>query len=821
MYHTKIRILFIATMLCMGYYSGMAQINKKAILNAKVYGKIIDASTNEPVEFVTVVLKTNKDSLITGSLSKSNGDFLIDDINYLGSCKLYFSFLGYQPLVKTITISPQTTEQDIGNLKLNPNFELLKETEVIAEKSTVQMNIDKRVFNVGKDLSIKGGNGMDVVKNIPGLAIDADNNVTLRNSNVQVFIDGRPTTLQLNQLSADQIDQIEVISNPSVKFDASSSGGIVNIVMKKNTASGYNGTILLGIGTNKRYNGNVLFNYKVNKLNLSTSYNFTSGENPTKGYIDRTYYKNNTLSSRYRQDGNNWSANEHHSVRIAADYFISNRSTLTISNSYVYVKNKNNDSQIFNYFDSLDTKTEYGNRYYTMNGINKTYAGQAFFKHNFPKKGKELTTDFNINASRENQLSENTSYSYNGSGSILLPENPELNYLNGNNSNAFGVYSFDFVNPITDSIKIETGIRSSLKKNNSINIASVFSYNEGIYISDTFLTNIFNITENINAAYFNYIRKLKNGLGLQAGLRFEQTYFNGKIVNKNQSFSFAYPSNSSNWLNAFFPAIYFSKKTGSQEIQLNFSRKINRANFFQLNPTVFFMDKQNIRVGNPNLRPEFINMAELNYNKTMEKSNFLTSLYSKYVTNPFTFFFYQSPNDPNLFINTFVNAKNRFVYGIEQTVKWSPSKKLDFTFNVNAFNTYIETDLFKNSGFTFNSKAAISYKLPFNISSQINANYEHPRVLPQGLTRSNYFLDFSLAKSYKMWNFNFLVSDLFNTKRMGMNYNTESFKQLGLRRREARFVRLSVSYSFGRQDLNNKIKKKENSTNFNSEGGDF
>ncbi|MBN8703115.1 MAG: TonB-dependent receptor [Bacteroidetes bacterium] len=816
----KYLVLF-AQLLLLNQLFSQPKFQGKAALSAKVYGKIIDSQTNQPLEFVTVVLKTNKDSLLTGSLSKSNGDFMLDGITYMGPCKLYVSFIGYKTLIKPISINPQLVEQDIGNLKFEPNIELLKETEVVSEKSTVQMNIDRRVYNVDKDLSTKGGNGLDVMKNVPGLAVDADNNVTLRNSNVQIFIDGRPTTLQMNQLAADQIEQVEVISNPSVKFDASSSGGIVNIVMKKNVKPGYNGLVTLGVGTNDRYNANVSLNFKKDKINLSAGYNFNKGSNPTKGYVYRTSYKNETPFSYYDQDADNFNTAQMQNVRLGLDYSMSNRSSISFTGFFMQMIHSSDDVQVFKFSDSDKVVTLYGDRLFKMEGKSNTFSGQIFFKHKFPKPGKELTSDLTYNKTLGVQFNENTTSNY-ISGNLLLPENPVIDNLTTDDNTNVATYQLDFVNPISDSLKIEMGFRSNYKLSSYVNTAKKYNYTDDAYYVDTFLTNVFDITEIINAGYFNYIRKLKKGFGFQAGLRFEQTYFVGNIPNKEQSFSYSYPSKLENLQNAFFPAIYFSKKmSNNQEFQLNFSRKISRGNFFQMNPNVHFIDKQNIRIGNPNLKPEFINMGEVNYNKIFSTGNVLVSLYSKYVTDPHTLYFYQSPTDSSLFINTFINADNRFVYGIEKTIKWSPSKKMDITFNVNTFNTNLTAGNLTNSGFTFSAKSIIAYRLPFNISAQLNGDYEHPRILPQGKTKYRYGIDFSVNKIIsKAWNVSFLVSDIFNSRRFGMDYETPEFTQVTQRRREARFFRISATYNFGKQDLMQNRNTKKREPGMNSGGGD-
>lgn len=236
----------------------------------RLYGKLIDAKTKEPVEFASVALFFyGKDSAIAGVLTKQNGDFSLDNLP-VGGFKLRIQFLGYKTIDQKIFINFSKLETDMGDIKLEPDETLLQEATVVADKSVVTLSIDKRVYNVDKDLSVKGGTALDAMKNVPGVSVDADGNATMRNSTPQIYIDGRPTTLTLQQIPSDQIERIEVITNPSVKFEAASSGGILNLVIKKNISRpGYNGVVMGGIGNTDRYNGMVNLNIKENPWNVS------------------------------------------------------------------------------------------------------------------------------------------------------------------------------------------------------------------------------------------------------------------------------------------------------------------------------------------------------------------------------------------------------------------------------------------------------------------------------------------------------------------------------------------------------------------------
>ncbi|MFN9581282.1 MAG: carboxypeptidase regulatory-like domain-containing protein, partial [Bacteroidota bacterium] len=220
----------------------------------RIYGKVLDAETREPVAFATITLLTMRDSLVTGTLVKNNGDFSLDKLKP-GRYKLKIQFIGYKTHTQPVVAVFNNPEMDLGNIRLHSESKELKEVTVQGQKQTVVMSIDKRTYNVDKDISTRGGSGLDVMKNLPGVTVDGDGNVQLRNGSPTVFIDGRPSVMTLEQIPADEIDRVEIITNPSAKYDASTTSGIINVILKKNTKPGYNGMVNGGVGTNDRYNG--------------------------------------------------------------------------------------------------------------------------------------------------------------------------------------------------------------------------------------------------------------------------------------------------------------------------------------------------------------------------------------------------------------------------------------------------------------------------------------------------------------------------------------------------------------------------------------
>lgn len=797
----------------------------------RVYGKILDNATGLPVEYASVqVLWYSKDSLLGGSLVKPNGDFAVDGLPSFGQIRVKVQFIGYKNYIQKVYLSPpDKVDQDLGDIRLMLDDKTTREVEITAEKSTVTLGIDRRIYNVDKDLSAKGGTAVDVMKNVPGVTVDADGNAQLRNQSPTIFVDGRPTSLTLQQIPADQIERVEIITNPSVKFDASATGGILNIIMKRNTKPGYNGMLMSYIGTGDRYGGMANLNLKGGPWNVSLMYSYNQSINNNNGYTNRTQLNDTTKTvlGYFNQKNIARMLNRFNFGKIGIDYNINNRNTITFSEMIMGGEFNTNDIQNYAVLGSNQTTYLSGDRINNQTAKFNHFTSQLLYRKTFPKIGKELTFDLNNNFTiSNNSYLFSTFMPYDSLGN-RTGENFYQKNIGSTDANQF-TFQADYVNPISETKKIELGVKSYYKYSDSKNNTSNAIVTAETFERDSAMSNHYKIDDIINAAYINYSAKTFFGIGYQAGLRFEQSYYSGKIADKNLAFSYSYPSNSNDILKSLFPAIYFSKKLKkNQELQLNVSRKIQRPNFFQLMPFVMFADNQNRRIGNPQLKPEFRNISEINYNKIFSKGSYLGSGYFRYEEQPITEIAYFSPNpgESNVLINTTINGKNSFRYGIENTVKLTFFKNLDVTLNANAFYIYIKGLVVENQpevtaeGYAYNAKGIISYKFPKNITLQVNGNYESPRILLLGYSKPIYSMDVSLNCMIKTkWILNATLSDAFNTRVSGTHYETPYYVQDLSRRRETRYVRFTVSYLFGKMDASI-FKRSKQMRGMGQEGG--
>jgi hypothetical protein len=775
----------------------------------RVYGRVIDASTKKGAEFATVnLLAAARDSMVGGALAEENGDFSMEGIP-VGSYRLRIASLGYTTFEQPVTVTASGGEQDLGNLLFEPGATMLKPAEVTAERAQTQLQVDRRVYNVDKDLNVRGGNGLDVMKNVPGLSVDADDNVQLRNGSPQIMVDGRPTVLTLEQIPADEIERVEVITNPGVSFDASSSGGIINVVLKKSTRPGYNGQLQANVGSNGRYGGNASLNVKDGRWSFNLSGNANETKNKTGTRTSRDLFAEGFLTDRFRQSGNSENDRFNYGGRLGAEFKVSNRSTITASENIRTRAYDSDDELNWTERDGADGLTSFGGQANDGHNEGTEMTSQIGFRHKTPKEGREWSTDLTYNRSRRKSNTLFGTTTFNADGTPAIGGARQQRSIGNTDSDQF-IWQFDKTDPRNEKSKLEYGLRSYTRMEETV-LDVTLATDTSAAMRSLGLSNDYRITDLVNAAYINWTRTLGAHWGAQAGLRAEQTWFQADIRDPGvsdgpvQRFSYQYPKGGEDLWKALFPALYFSRKwEGSRELQINMSRKINRPNFFQVMPFIMFSDTRNVRIGNPALAPEFVNLGEVNHLLPFKKNprnNWLTSVFVRYTENVITNFAYPSPDDPDVLVNTFVNGNDSWTYGWENTVKVELTKTAQLTLGGTAQYVEIGAGAIRNSGWMANAKANFNMKLPKDWSVQVNGEYEGKRPQPQGYAIPNGGIDVSASKDFgKHWSAQVTVNDVFYTRLWGTILDTPSLYQETERRREMRYVRVSLTWKFGEQD---------------------
>jgi outer membrane receptor protein involved in Fe transport len=824
--------------------------------NGRFYGRVIDEKTDKGIDAASVQLiasrfdslsGTKRDTIVSGMLTRRSGDFSLENLPVMGRYRLSVSAIGYKPVEHPVSFnfnpgSGQDISQaiaafdkDLGNIKLAIDTQMLASVTVSADKPMMQMGIDRKIFNVEKNINSTGGTAVDIMRNIPGLNVDIEGNVTLRNSAPQIFVDGRPTTLSLDQIPSDAIESVEMITNPSAKFDASGGqSGILNIVLKKARKVGYNGGLRAGVDSRGRFNGGGDFNVRQGKINVFANAFYNQRKSRGWGETDRLNITDDPLTTTFQSNKSVFTGNFAF-ARFGIDYFMNNRNTLTISQNIMRGRfNMNNQNDlVYRTVNSPDVESQYRN---TL-GRNKfnNYATSIGYKHLFPQAGRELTADVNYNYS-PNSGYQNISIRSFDDQEQVIPKTPEqLQNITTGGNNKFIVVQTDYVHPLNANMKLEAGLRTQLRRYES----HQFNFYDGV--PQTLLNNEFNYTDYVYAAYGIFSQKIKDNFSYQVGLRLESSSYEGQQIGKG-SYKNDFPV-------SLFPSIFLTKNIGDkQDIQLNYSRKINRPNFFQLMPNTDYSDTLNLNTGNPDLKPEFTNSLELSYQKTYGERNntFLATLFGKHTDNLIAR--YQSlrdVGDTTALVSSYINANNAYAAGLELIFRNNLTKWWELNINTNVYYSKIKgsnvvPDLENERTSSF-SKINNTFRVTKTLSIQLSGDYQSKSALPvstsnsggggggrggggggwmggppsstQGYIDANYGVDIGIRKDFKIRknqaSLSINMNDVFRTRRYSVHSESAVFSQDEWRRRDPQIVRLNFSYRFGKFDVN-LFKRKNN-----------
>ncbi len=819
---------------------GAGRPNGGQMPTGRFYGKVVDSKTGKPIEYASVqliqnkmdtVTKKRKETVIAGMLTRSNGDFSLENVPVMGQSKLKITVVGFKEFEQTVSFDFKpggdmsamlgALDKDLGNVKIDFEEKVLGEVTVSSTKPGLQLGIDRKVFNVDKNIVSAGGTAVDVMRNVPSLNVDIDGNVTMRNNAPQIFVDGRPTNLTLEQIPADAIQSVELITNPSAKFDASGgTSGILNIVLKKEKKVGYNGSVRANLDSRLRVGVGGDINLRQQKVNVFANAMFNQRKSISTGTTDRENYYTTPDVNIFQQDRSTHKG-QFGFVRAGLDYFISNRNTLSLSGNFVRGNfSPFTETDIF--YDSLyaTVRSGFEERNTNMDGEFRNMGSMLSFKHNFPKTGRELTADVTFNRSRNNNTNIIDSRTYTVPQNQLKEQYVQQQVLSGRNTNL--ILQTDFINPITDKSKVEMGIRAQLRENDSRNAFYREQNNNWVLQPGSAID--YKSNDQVYAAYVTFSNQLKN-FGYQLGLRAESSNYEGELLKTSELFRIEFPI-------SLFPSVFLSQKLGeTQSMQLNYSRRINRPNFWQLTPFTDSSDRLNPSKGNPGLEPEFTNSFELSYEKTFKnKGNFIASLYYKHTDNLITRFqTSETNNGEDVILNSFINANSSYVTGLELTSRNNLTKWWEFTPNFNLYTSDVKIDIPGEEDqprlTSFFVKVNNTFKLPKNFTVQLSGDYMSKTVLPpggsgggrggggmfgggggssaQGYTRPNYGVDVALRYEFlknRTASLSLNMNDIFRTRRFDMHSESSFFQQDVFRRRDPQVLRLNFNWRFGKFD---------------------
>ena len=778
-----------------------------------VKGMVID-NLNEPLAYISVWLnKASDSSVVTAVASDDEGLFSFENVEE-GSYFLTLQFIGFDKKITPLfSISKSSKIVDVGELIMAADeANELSQVVIESDKSLIQNSIDKKTFNVAENITAAGGTATEILENVPSVEVDSDGNVSLRGSdNVLILIDGKQSNFtSIDQIPASSIESVEVITNPSAKYDPDGMSGIINIVLKKNLEKGINAGVTVGIGYNQKYNiaGDVA--YRDGKLNVYGNYSL----NHYEGYRD--YFQNQ--ESLYDVDPTFLNSN-----RDGTDFKNAQMGKIGLD----YAINKNNDIG----FDAVLNVTD---RERTGDIQYEEFGGSLVDTSNWNRKTVDpqdiITTEFNVYYDKrfnnpDNYMNVMLNHSFGDRdvygdydqfyyvGNTQTIDSNDFQNTSNIGENRTSQLAIDFVNKLPNNRKLEYGAKTILKRNANDYYSESYSHISNEFEEDVNLSNNFIYDENTVSVYGIYAQTFKK-FAYQAGLRLEQAFTQSNQATTGEVFNYNYFS--------FFPSLHLSYTVKNEnQIQLSYSRRVNRPRSSALNPFEVFTDPYNVRVGDPYLKPEYAESVELGYALYKEKLTLTSSIYSRFSSDKLSRFRYVDTNQVSY--SSWTNIDQSFAYGFELVANYKFSKKLraNASFNLNqtilSDNSNKEVDL-NNSGVNWTLKGSANYTPIKDLTLQVTGWYRGERVLSQGFAYPMASLDAAVKKTFNKGKgtIGFRVSDIFNTKSWHMVIEEQSFVQEAKYDWESRQYWLTVTYRIGKTG---DFKKKRKSRPSGGSGG--
>ena len=821
----KIKFALILIFLFSGLYI-QAQQPPTSQNKFKITGKVLEKITKQPLEYATIsITAPNETKVIAGGITNPKGEFEVAVAPGIYDIKIEFiSFKSNEFKQKNIS-----ADTNLGVVNLSEDAAQLNEVVVRAERSTVEIKLDKKVYNVGQDMIVKGGTVSDVLENVPSVSVDVEGNVSLRgNENVRIFIDGRPSNAlnmaeALRQIPADAIDKVEVITNPSARYDAEGGAGILNIVLKKGKNLGFNGSFILSGGIPETYGASANLNFKTEKLNFFTSTGYDYRTSEGAGMTNSTNLNRDTreIIGYTDEDKDTERLRKGISTKTGVEWTVAPNAYWTNAISYRENSGTNNDLVNYNSFDQNRNFTSTRYRLSEGNDTGRDLEYSSNFLKNFNDKGHKLTLDFSYSTDND---SDNSLISDETIGSNI-PATFDTTFNNQKQKQV--QLQGDYVLPLKNGSQFEAGYKGNF--NNMDTEYSVKTDNNGNPIAD-YLSNTLEYNERINAFYTQYGFKV-NKFSYLFGLRWEDTKIDVNLLDTQNYNTKEY--------NNFFPSAFVNYEiTDESSVSLSYSKRLSRPRGRFLNPATNFSSNINLFRGNPDLDPSFTDKFDLGYLKRWEKVTFNTSMYYENTKDVFSFVRTETGefvgNNP-VILSSPINLAKEQQFGFEFTLNYTPLKiwKINSSFNLSNVKTtgdysftntqgdVITTNL-DNETFSWFSRVNSRITLPYKIEWQLSGMYFGPRNTAQGKSLGNYVVNTAFSKDIlkDKGTLALNVSDLFNSRKMISETNlpsVNSYSEFQWRRRQ---INLSFTYRLNMK----KTDRDKNAPNKNGgaeEGGEF
>ena len=792
-----------------------------------ITGNIIDSNTKEPLEYATVVLNNIQTKQLSGGITDEKGNFTIKIIP--GTYDISFEFISF----KTIKIPNKIINSSInfGTIKLSEDADKLDEIVIIAEKSTVEIRLDKRIYNVGKDMTVKGGSASDVLDNVPSVDVDVEGNVSLRgNENVRILIDGKPSALvglsgseALRQLPADAIERVEVVTSPSARYDAEGTAGILNIILRKGVAIGLNGSLNTTIGDPTQYRIASNINFRTKKINFFTNLGYRNSSGPGNFLTNLSTFENESINSLRVEDRDFERNRNGYNINFGLEYFLSNESSITGTYFYRDSDNKNLSTNTIQVFD-VNNILEFSDvRIQDEDELDETSQISLNYTNNLNSSGHKLTIDFQYSDSKEIETT------------FINDALASENNITTENSKSTLIQS-DYVLPIGEHMQFELGYRGDFQDLNSnflVNRIPELDFNP---------SNNLTFKQNINAIYSQFGNKI-NKFSYLLGLRTEITDVKVRLINTNENFDYRYTE--------IFPTINFGlERTDNQSFTLGYSRRLRRPRYWYLNPFESRNSQNVIYKGNPGLIPTFTNSFDLGYLQKIGKLTLNSSIYYQHSVNAIQ---RVSRDEIRLLdgvnqvitIREPINLASEDRYGFELTANYNPSKKVRLSGSFNVFQQESK-GLYEYNKFTIDettgaiistaqtqdlgninnswfSRFNATFTLPWEIQMQNRLSYRGPRYTAQSESKGMFSTNIALSKDVfsEKGSLVLNVSDLFNSRKWrstNFNPNKENPTSINSQESQWRVRQISLNFTYRFNQKKKQVREQRGGEDY--EGGE-
>jgi outer membrane receptor protein involved in Fe transport len=780
-------------------------------LIGEISGKITDAVTHTGLEYATVSLIRLRDSsVVSGMITDSTGIFHLKELPF-GKYRLRVNYVGYKNYSNdSILITPRRPVLELGEVMLNSNETVMQTVEIEGTKSMIQITPEKKIYNVSQMGVTQGGTAQDVLEQLPSITTDEDGKASMRgNGNLIILIDGKPSNLTggsrsavLDQIPANLIDRIEVITNPSARYDADGTSGIINVILKKNRKPGFFGSVNGNVGTNNKYNAGFNISIGNSKWNLSTGYTFRYTDN----FLRSTGYRRNNIRDSvfyYDQRANGNVVQRSHMANTSIDFRPKQGHTITLNGNYNRRGRPLWEKTEYNFLDQERVSSGLSSRPFNWWREGYGYEGGLSYTRDFKKQERKLNALVNYSRNFDDIRFYARQDFWSPSGRVydsLTVRQQNKNITNNSTTTA----QLDYIHPFKNKQRLEFGAKSITRTTDQDFLAEQFNFNSESWYNDTNLSNRFNFTESVNAGYGIYAGEHKK-FEYQLGLRLEQTFTVSAQRTTNQKYRYDYFS--------WFPSVHASYKlTDIRQIHFNYSRRINRADFESLNPFLTYTDPLNTQRGNPQLRPEYINSFELQYVQYTNKLTLTATVYYRYLTQQMIR--YRTLSENGVANMTWKNLNDNHSYGAEAIAvnRWFKWWNTNTSLNVYQIRLN-DPSLITNAnatGWAWVGKITSNFILPKKIELQISYNYRSPFVLAQGEMKHMHGMDASIKipvfkdKGSILAN----VTDIFDTRQFMVLNQGPGFRQDFTRKRETRIAYIGFNYAFGNLKSQPKPKKR-------------